>query len=155
MNKPKTIYLIFFLVFLIIVLLIILLFKKNGPKTQVQSQIPVQSEIPVSTQTVPTYKFSIISTNITLNPIGVADAVEILFSEPVNNESLNLTLSPEESILPLFNDNLTTLTIKPTSTWLYDTSYIIRVSSQTKSAKDQNLDKNYEFTFKTIPFSGI
>lgn len=155
MFKSKTIYLIFFLIFLITVLLIIE--KSNGsPSSNNKTQLEIQTISPQITQQNPQVNtFSIISTTTSSTPINVSASIEIIFSKPVANESLDLKISPEETILPLFDSNMTLLTIKPANVWKYNTSYSIKISPQTKSGENQPLDKVYEFNFKTIPYSGI
>ena len=152
MKLSKTILLIFILILLIFILLgVQLLFKKNAEKDQPLPSAP----IPVFIKPSPAPKFSITSTNISSELINVIDSIEITFNRPVDNETLALKITPEENILPLFDSSLTKLSIKPVNVWNYNTSYTIIISAQTKSEDNNSLDKNYEFTFKTIPYYGI
>lgn len=88
-------------------------------------------------------------------PIAVNDPVTIKFSQPVNNETLTVTINPQAGFLSRFSDDLTTLQIFPTNTWNYNTTYTVKVLNNTKSKDDQQLGQDYQFSFKTKPYIGI
>ena len=139
MRQNKTIYLVLFLIFILI--LIVILQISNPDETE---------SPPIKTQ-----QFNITSSNITNRLLNVSEVIKIKFSMPVKNQSLSLQINPNIEVRSSFDRNLSELTIEPFKAWRFDTIYIIRVSKTTMSSDGQNLDKNYEFTFKTTPLSGI
>lgn len=141
--KSKTVYLIIFLITLIIIIIVVQILRNPN---QFGSPIPPPSPSP---------NLRILLTNISNQPIKVNENITIRFNKKVNNETLVLQITPEEEILPLFNPSLNQLTIEPINTWKYDTSYTIKVLKTTKSADNNPLDKDYEFNFKTEPYTGI
>ena len=108
----------------------------------------------ISQQT-PAPKLNIVGSNITNQSLRARDVIKITFDRPVNNESLNLEITPQEEILPSFNQSLTELSIEPANAWNYDTEYLITILKSTKSTSNLDLGKDYQFKFKTVPYSGI
>lgn len=137
---PKTVYLILFLIFLII---LIILFKVMGSGDQ-----------PASKAVTPTPPFTITNTSLTDQPVGVTEFIKINFSRAVLPEQLAVEVTPptEVEYLP---DTPRQISIAPKNAWNFDKAYTIKVLRTTRSKGGQFLDKDYEFTFKTIIRSGI
>lgn len=146
MSQPKTLILIVVLIIIVVLILIIQISRDNTP-----SQAPQPFPSPI----IQIEETKIINTNLSDQPIEITDVVKIKFDRPLDNESLALSISPEEAIIPLFDPTLTELTIKPSSTWQFNTSYTINILKTTKSQDGKFLDKDYPFLFTTKPYSGI
>lgn len=99
--------------------------------------------------------FAITKTSLTDQLVGVTYPVNIYFSKPVNRDLLGISISPSISAYYDFNEDLTTLTITPTQYWEYGSEYKISVSKDSIDQTGSKLDKDYEFSFKTYPRSGI
>ncbi|MCR4306217.1 MAG: Ig-like domain-containing protein [Candidatus Daviesbacteria bacterium] len=150
MKQSKTIYLVFALLGIVILIILVQVIRfSEAPKSKTDQNIePIDQFIPPA-------KFKITSTNISDQPFEVDKDIRLIFEQPVDNESLNIKISPEEKVVFLFNSNLTELTITPTNAWDFNTRYTIKVSKSTKSQKQEYLDKDYEFYFETRPYGGI
>jgi hypothetical protein len=142
MKFNKTIALISVLVFLIIVLVVVQLLK---PAPEKQTPLPLQKQA----------LFKISSTTITQEPLSPAQPIKITFDSPASKQNLKVTTVPEVAIKTTFNKNLTEMTIEPIEIWDYNSSYILRITKEENNSEEKLLDKDYQFTFKTLPFSGI
>lgn len=151
MKQSKTAYLVFALLGIVILIMLIQVFKFSQVPTPTSNQ---GTPAPVI-RFAPPPRLHVVSTNITNQPVAVSGAVAVTFDRPINNEKLALEITPKEKILPLFNSDLTTLTIRPLDTWKFNTSYTIKVLKSTQSQDSQFLDKDYEFSFQTEQFVGI
>lgn len=150
MNQSKTTYLVFALLGVVILIMLVQVVKFSSPNPR-----PSENTTAPVTQSTPAPAFHINSTNITSQPMAVNEPITITFDRPVNNEKLALQITPKEKVVPLFNSDLTMLTIKPLNTWSFDTRYSIKVLKSTESQDNQFLDKDYEFAFQTKSFVGI
>lgn len=154
MKLSKTVYLIIFLIFLLIIVLAIQFFyspKETTSPRDVIKQDNTSRESPF----VQTPKMRISSSDITTQPISVVGSVTITFDQPVDNETLSLEITPSTILLPLFDSSQRVLTISPSEAWNFNTTYTLKVSPKTISADGETLDKEYIYTFKTLPYSGI
>lgn len=148
MKQPKTYLLIVLLILILIAFIAIQLFK--GTPTA-----PTPVLLPSPSPVIQIDELKILNSNITNESIEVTSVIKIRFNRPVNNETLALNISPEEAFLPLFDPTLTELTIKPTDSWQFKTTYTINILKNTKSQDGKFLDKDYQFIFTTKPYSGM
>ena len=154
MLSTKIIYLFLFLIFILVIILVARIFLDPSTSTQPE---PIKVFEPISTKPKQALQsnLTIISTNLTAKPIGVTQTITFKFNRPVDNETLSLQINPEEDVLPLFDQTLTELTLEPSNTWGFDKSYSVKIFRTTKSKDGYSLDKDYEFKFQTLPYSGI
>lgn len=94
------------------------------------------------------------SSNLPSNSVSPTFIVKIQFSKPVDKKSLTLQINPKKEILPYFDASLTNLTVEPVKTWDFNTSYTLIVTRSTQSSDNQPLDQDFQFVFKTLPYSG-
>lgn len=154
MIKTKTFLLIFFLI-VILALILFVRVRKPPPTPKIVPEPTAIATPKPTSQLIPTSFFTIMSTNISGQTVGVTELIKIRFSEPVSGDNLFVKITPESKFLLLFDPSRTELTISPSDAWAFDTSYNIKILKITTSTDNQPLDKDYEFNFKTIPYSGI
>lgn len=142
----KTFYLLLALIFGIIILLAIQVFK-NAPEAPEKADEIVQFT--------PSSGLKIVSTNITIEPIGVTEGVTLKFNKPINKNSLDLKVTPQAAIFTRLDPSKTTLTIEPANAWSFDQIYTITILKSTLSEDNQTLDRDYEYTVKTKAYLGI
>ena len=132
MKLPKTVYLIAFLIFLVIVLILVQIFSsKSRPASRVSPA--------------PTPQLTITGTSLTDQPVGVTGFIKINFNKTVSLERLRATITPPTEVVYSLDATLRQLSIAPKNAWNFNKVYTIRIF----------VDKDYEFTFRTIPFGGM
>ena len=157
MKQPKTIYLILILLILFIIIILVQIFKTPKPISEIQPPEEIQPTKGPSNEIgeFPKSEFKLLSSNITDQPISMADSIILIFNAPVNLNSLFYEIEPVEELNFSLNSTKTEVTIEPVGAWDFDTQYSIKVLKETKSQEGNLLDKDYVFTFKTYPYSGI
>ncbi len=100
-------------------------------------------------------KIGIVSTNITGQPIGISEFIKIRFNKPFNPKLLNITLQPPTEFTTHVDPSGNELVIEPKLTWVFDTVYVLKISNQEQAGSIIELDKNYQFTFITVKYSGM
>ncbi|GEM_PF-5481777 len=151
MKQSKTVYLVFALIGIVIIIMLVQVFKFSQPGTPAPAK---STPLPI-VQYTPPPQFRIVSTDITNQPVFVTDTITLTFDRPANNEKLAFEITPEEKVLALFSPDLTRVTFTPFNAWHFNTSYTIKVLKSTQSSDSQFLDKDYEFSFQTKPYTGI
>lgn len=145
--KIKIIYL---LVFLIFVLILVIFFRSVQKPGQVQS--PIQQYVP--TPNTQTSGFTLISTNIPKQSMGITGEIRLTFSQPVS-EKLIFTIKPKIEVRSGLGSSSFEFVIAPKDSWAFDTSYTLTISGSNISQYNQSLNKDFVYTFKTPPYSGI
>lgn len=140
MRIPKIFFLIAVLVFIVGLIMTIQLFRGTSSKTPENNTA--------------TQQLSVVSTDLTGEPIGVTAAISIKFNNPVPNTSLQITVIPQSEITYTLGQTPNELVVYPKNAWNFDKVYTIKIS-QTDSLGRQLLDRDYEFKFKTLPMGGI
>lgn len=152
-KLPKKIILFISALAIILVILLFLQLDKSGQR---QKLIDIPIFRPGAKTILPQVdKFRSTSGPAGRQPISVAEGVNITFSKPVALGGLQIAITPEVVFTTEFSDNFKQMTIQPVPLWKYDTTYIVKISKETRSADNQTLDKDYTFTFRVLPFSGI
>lgn len=145
--KTKLIFLILFLIFIFI----LIIFLKNRSQKSEQIQ-PVKQYTPIAnTQT---SSFKLISTNIPETSMSITGSILLTFNQPIS-ENLIFTIEPKAVVQSGLGTSSYEFVIAPKDVWAFDTTYTLTVSKSNLSQNNQSLDKNYLYTFKTPPFSGI
>lgn len=144
--KSRTIYL---MLFLILVLVVILFLKSRVQKPQ-QSQPPPQAS-PLQNEQVT--NFTIVSTSISDQSVGINEPIKLQFNQPLGN--LVYSIDPQITLKQGSGSNPNEITLSPPDAWAFNTSYTLKISATSSSISNQTLDKDYSFTFKTPPYSGI
>lgn len=158
MFKSSTTLLIILLITIIVLIILVQIFAGSRQKDSVQNlpiEVPSATSTPENPLTPEGENVKILTTNITEAPLAINAPVKFKFSKTMDNESLKLQITPQEELLPLFDQTLTELSIEPTNAWDFNTKYQIKIFKETKAADGSALDKDYEFSFSTLPYSGI
>lgn len=146
--KTKTVYLF---LFLILVLIVILIFKSRTHDSKESSQTqPVEQISPIQTQL---NTFRLISNNAS-DQFGITDPIRLEFDQPVSN-NLVYTIEPQIEVIISPGINSREIVIEPVDAWGFNLTYTLRISRSSTSITGQTLDKAYQFSFKTPPYSGI
>lgn len=145
--KTKVIYLVLFLIFV----LILMIFLKSRPQKSVQIQ-PVKQYIPTPNTQI--NGFRLISTNIPEKSISITGSIQLTFNMPVS-KNLIFTIEPKVEVVSGLSTSPYIFIIAPKDAWAFDTIYTLTISKSNLSQNNQGLDKDYVYTFKTPPFSGI
>jgi hypothetical protein len=135
--KKSTLYILFFLLAILVTILIVSLiqsFKKQP------SQTPAAA-----------IKITQFSPN--QGSIYVSDPLTITFDKPVDPEDLQITINPPAMITTSLDPAKTLLTIQNQTTWTFNTEYTLTITNKDNSTEE--LDKVYQFQFKTSPFQGM
>lgn len=143
LRISKTIILIGLLFLLILVLVIL---KITGGTSSSFSPTVPQPE-PENT--------TVIASNITASPFKVTDSIKLTFSKPVPPTGLEIKLAPETPFATSWDYSGRELSIEPIDAWRYDTTYRLEINSAAGQKSAKILDKDYKYTFRTVPFGGI
>ncbi len=143
--KTKTIYLLLFLILVLILFLFL--------KSRTQNQPPKTNPIPQpSVSQIST--FQLISTSISGNSVGITEPIKLTFNQPVSDNIL-YTLRPQKEIRIRRAGDPNEIIVDPLDGWSFDTTYTLTILKTTSSATGETLDKNYTYSFKAPPYSGI
>lgn len=152
MIKSKTVYLVLFLIFLLIIVIIVQInqdpiFWVQQPVTNSNGQVKETPKKP--------NQFKILSTSLSDKPLGITEPIIIRFDKNASPFSVIYEINPTEEIKisPSFDPK--EIIIEPTGAWNFDTSYQLKILKTTRSLDYSELDKEYNYTFKTVPYSGI
>lgn len=99
--------------------------------------------------------FAISSISLTNKPLGVIDPIRASFTDPIKTGTLNVVISPNVEFTIKANRDRTQLEITPNTTWGYGRTLTLTFKNNISSEDDITLGKDYSYTFKTIPYSGI
>lgn len=139
MLKNKTFYLVFLLVAAIIVLLVVRILTPSRDSASVVKPPGLFIE----------------KTSLSGERLSVSSEIDIYFSEPVNQKTLGFLVEPETEISFLLDNAQNKLIIAPSKIWGFDTIYTLTILRSTQSVNGNYLQKDYVYTFKTVPYSGI
>ena len=148
--KSKTIFL---LLFLILILIVILLLRSSSQEPAQNVPVEKAEEFQNAKENSHVGIFELISSSPT-GQIGVTEPITLQFSQPVSGE-LIYTLDPPKSAILIPGKTPTELIISPVDAWAFDTTYSLTIFQENKSVTNQNLDREYTYTFKTPAYSGI
>lgn len=83
--------------------------------------------------------------------IPISSVISITFSEPMNKLSVQqaITLSPEMPFYITWDETATTITITPTQQLLFNTVYLVEISTETEDIAANHLETTYVFSFTT------
>jgi hypothetical protein len=156
MKTNKRLLLVFFLVSIIILLLIAQFLRpdKSSIKApQGSSSSNFQDKTPSGNN--PEEKLKVSSTNLNTPPRGVAEPIIVKFNHSFSLNDLKITLVPQVEIHTHIDSNNNQLIIEPKEIFDYASEYQLIITSSEDNKAEQNLDKDYSFTFKTLPYTGI
>lgn len=144
--KNKTIYLLLFLIFILVLILFLKSqFDKSPNKSVGQNNL---------TPVVQLSTFKLIATNISSGTIGITEPIKLQFDQPIISNII-YTIEPQKEEKIGIGATPNEIIIDPVDAWNFDTSYTLKILKSTKSVNGQYLDKDYTYTFKTPPYSGI
>jgi hypothetical protein len=135
--KYKTIILI---ILLILVLLIILVVQALTKRSTENKAAPNNSEASIS----------IVTTNLPEDFMDVTSPIKLQINT-AQSQKLIYSLNPEASTSSIMNTSTKEFVITPKDAWSFNTTYTLKINK----SDNPNLDKDYSYTFKTYPYSGI
>lgn len=144
--KTKTIFL---LIFLILVLIIIFVIKNSSQKSEGELIKKVEQTPSPALET-----FQLISSNLTSSELGITEPISLEFNQPISSNFV-YTLEPQKEVKIYSGSNPNEIIIDPVDAWAFNTDYTLRILKSTSSATGRVLDKDYIYTSKTPPYSGI
>lgn len=151
MKIDKRIILIIILAVIIIILLLIRIFSPNNKSgtTNVKPN-PSETNSQVNYPSSNRPKISVVSTNLANEPRGVAEPIIIKMDKPFLLTDVQAESEPKVELKMRQNFQTNELIIEPREIFDYGASYNLRLFSQSEV-----LIKEYNFSFKTLPYSGI
>lgn len=155
MFKNRTLLLI---IGLIIILLIIMAIQFT---TERKAPLPTLPPTPTPTSKpsgidISNITFKVTSTNLTDQPINVANIISVTFSKPVDQKNLLYSINPEISLNITLDKSGSILLINPTQKlWGYNKTYQLVIKKETKSVDGATLKEDVIINFKTVKQSGI
>lgn len=148
---PKKI--LFLLLVLIFILVIILVLKTN-----LQKPTPIPKDQGSPTPSVPTTSFTqttsftVSSTSNLNNPLGPFDQIELVFSQEINKQGTLLKIEPDTPITLNVSGNR--LLISPLWQWDFGVEYKLTILRESTSLEEKELDKDYTYIFRVVPYHG-
>lgn len=155
MFKSKTV--LIFTIILLALVAILFVFLRLIPAPPKQS-LPVPGisiTPPLTPYLTPKQIFLIKSTNLSDQVLQTGQIIKIDFNQNIALKNIQLQLTPNEEINLSIDPMGQSLLISPKNTWGIDTSYSLKILKTTTSVNNQFLDKQYEYQFKTPPYTGI
>lgn len=150
--KTRVIFLILFL----IVILISIIFLKNRSQNHETIQ-SIQQDTPTLQQVKDNSSintFRLTSFNSSKGLVGITEPLLIEFNQPLS-ENIVYTIEPNILVKSEVGNNPYEFIIRPVNAWAFNTDYKLTILKSSLSQKNQNLDTDYSFHFKTISFGGM